>query len=80
MKMSFLTSNKPLNIIVWTLALTACNARIIEPRQAASVSYSLMGQQSNLAADAPLVNYGVPPSSGVVFSQTNQQPVIDLTY
>jgi ABC-type Zn2+ transport system substrate-binding protein/surface adhesin len=80
MNMSFLTSKKPLNIIVCTLALTACNAKIIESRQAISHSYSLMGKQTNQAADAPLINYGVPPSSGVIFSQTNQPSTIDLTY
>jgi hypothetical protein len=80
MKMSFLTSNKPLNIILWTLVLTACNARIIEPSQITPASYSLMGQQTNQAAVAPLINYGVPSSSSVLFSQANQPLTIDLTY
>jgi ABC-type Zn2+ transport system substrate-binding protein/surface adhesin len=80
MNMSFLVTNKPLNLIILTLILTACNAKIIEPRQAMPHSYSLMGQQTNQAADAPLINYGVPPSSGVIFSQTNQPSTIDLTY
>ena len=80
MKASFLISNNPLNIIVWTLVLTACNAKIIEPRQAESFSYSLMGQQTNQASHAPLVNYGVQPSNGVIFSQDNHQSVSDMTY
>jgi hypothetical protein len=79
MNMSFLTSNKPLNIIIWTLALTACNARVIEPRQTAPVSYSLMGQQTSQAADAPLINYGVPRSSAYDIKE-NDAPIMDLTF